>query len=115
MKSLILSALVIAFLPISAQAFKSNAKGVEWAKKVYNRPDGDSSVALVDMILEETKSKKQRRRKLYMYGMENKKFTYSLIRFIEPADVKNLGLLTVDAKKGDSNHYNGKEPCVHKT
>lgn len=104
MKHLIVLQILVIIFCVPGFAFKSNKKGLSWAHKVNDRPDGDSSVSKVDMILE-GRNKKQRKRSMYMYGLETKKKTYNLIRFTHPADIKELGLLTVDTKDKDSNQW----------
>ena len=76
-------------------------KGALIAKKVYERPDGKDSVALIKMTLKR-ESSEPRVRSFYSYTREPELKTQDvLIRFLAPADIKDTGLLTKD-KPGDN-------------
>src|SRR5690606_4377020 len=65
------------------------------AKKVYERIDGDDMVAQATMILH-SKSGDPRTRQFLLYAREPRLGELStLVRFKTPADVQDVGLLTV--------------------
>jgi len=62
---------------------------------VENRDDGDRMIAQMEMILID-KAGHQRVRKMQRFNMDKGEDTYSLIFFLEPADVEDTGFLTYD-------------------
>lgn len=80
---------------------ESIKKGTILAKKVYERPDGKDSAALIKMTLKR-KNSEPRVRTFFSYTREPKLKTQDvLIRFLTPSDIKDTGLLTKD-KPGDN-------------
>lgn len=83
----------------------SNKKGLELARLVYDRPDGNDSAARVTMTLGE-KGKNQRERLLYSYAKEKGAGErWTLMRFITPADIRGTGLLTKDHPGDESDQW----------
>lgn len=92
----------ILWLPYPAHADEA---GIDLATRVYNRPDGDDSVSRAYMILNE-KGHKPRQRKLYTYQIDKgNDESRALMRFTEPADIKNTGLLTYNYPDKDNNQW----------
>ena len=93
---------MIIWLPDATHADEA---GVALATRVYNRPDGDDSVSRAYMILSE-KGHKPRHRKLYTYQIDRENGeSWALMRFTEPADIKNTGLLTYNYPTKDNNQW----------
>jgi hypothetical protein len=87
---------------ISGGPFANNGAGLELAKRVYERADGKDAATLARMILAEP-GQSPRERRLYSYAADRGTHErWSLMRFIEPADVEGTGLLTIDYP-GDEN------------
>ncbi len=79
--------------------------GIALATRVYNRPDGNDAASRAHMILSE-KSHKPRYRKLYSYRLDKGNGeSWTLLRFTEPADIKNTGLLTYNYPGKDNNQW----------
>lgn len=79
--------------------------GERLAQRVYDRPSGKDSTSLVSMSLQE-KGRSPRLRKMLVYRLERKAGEiFSLIRFLEPADIEGTGLLTQDKADGDSSQW----------
>jgi hypothetical protein len=93
---------VILCLPYTTHADEA---GIALATRVYNRPDGNDSVSRAYMILSE-KGHKPRYRKLYTYQLDRDNGeSWALLRFTEPADIKNTGLLTYNYPTKDNNQW----------
>ncbi len=87
---------------ISANAAKD---GRALAQRVYDRPDGKDSVVAGRMILREP-GHKPRNRKTYSFTLDlGNGEVMSLVRFVEPADVNGLGLLTHNYKGDKSDQW----------
>jgi len=72
------------------------------AQAVYDRPDGKDSSSRASMILTE-KGHAPRQRRMYLYRLEKSGGeSLSLIRFTDPPDIKNTGLLTKNVPGEDS-------------
>lgn len=83
----------------------SNEAGIELAKAVYDRPNGDDFSALLVMQLQ-SKDGNPRQRELYSYGKEKGGGErWSLMRFIKPDDVRGTGLLTQDHPGDESDQW----------
>lgn len=68
--------------------------GADLATRVYQRADGDDAASRASMVLTE-KGHKPRYRKLYTYRLDRDDGeSWTLLRFAEPADIKDTGLLT---------------------
>jgi hypothetical protein len=79
--------------------------GTTLAQRVYNRPDGKDVTSKSTMVLE-SKGHKPRYRTLYTYRMDTDDGeTRSLIRFTEPADIKDTGMLTLDSLGQESSQW----------
>ena len=77
--------------------------GRDVMEKVINRDNGDHKTADMEMVLID-KNGSKRTRKIQAYSREFDEGRYSILFFLEPADVKNTGFLTLDykeAKKDD--------------
>jgi len=86
-------------------ATHGNEAGIALATRVYNRPDGNDAASRVHMILSE-KGHKPRYRKLYTYQLDKDNGeSWTLLRFTEPADIKNTGLLTYNHPGKDNNQW----------
>lgn len=84
---------------------KALKKGNLLAKKVYNRPDGKDSAALIKMTLKR-KNSESRVRTFFSYSREPKPKTQDvLIRFLTPTDIKDTGLLTKDQPGENSQQW----------
>ena len=97
----------ILLIMLSCLAGQSLAEtdGTALAQKVYNRPDGRDAVSKSTMTLT-SKGHKPRYRTLYTYRMDtNNRETRSLIRFSEPADIKDTGMLTLDNPEQESSQW----------
>jgi hypothetical protein len=93
---------VILWLPASTRADEA---GIALATRVYNRPDGNDAASRAHMILSE-KGHKPRYRKLYTYQLDKDNGeSWTLVRFTEPADIKNTGLLTHNFPTKDNNQW----------
>jgi len=89
----------VAALPLPAADFST---GLQLATAVYNRPDGQDVSSRARMILQEP-GQQPRQRVLYSYAVDRSNGQrWSLMRFVEPADVEGTGLLTIDYP-GDEN------------
>lgn len=72
------------------------ADGKELATAVYNRPDGDNSLAIGSMVLVK-EGYKPRIRQMYTFTLDKGNGNKSMmIRFKKPVDITNTGLLTLD-------------------
>jgi hypothetical protein len=79
--------------------------GRELAQRVHDRPDGDDVTLLSTMILTE-KDRSPRVRRFYLYRLEKAPGeVLSLVRFISPADIADLGLLTVESPGAQSDQW----------
>lgn len=79
--------------------------GAALAQKAYDRPDGDDVTSVGEMILTE-KGKSPRKRQMYSFGRDNTAGdSWSLIRFMSPADVKGTGLLSLDLASGKEDQW----------
>jgi outer membrane lipoprotein-sorting protein len=96
--------LLIMFSCLSGQSF-AETDGTALAQKVYNRPDGKDAVSKSTMVLK-SKGHKPRYRTLYIYRMDTDDGeTRSLIRFSEPADITDTGMLTLDSPGQESSQW----------
>ncbi len=92
---------------VKAQKSKQDArkKGTILAHKVYQRPDGKDSVALIKMILKR-KNSRPRIRSFFSYKREPQLKTQdAFIRFLSPANIKDTGLLTKDKPGAESQQW----------
>lgn len=74
--------------------------GREIIEKTYNRETPDSSIARVQMIITDAHGK-ERVRVIETYSVEKKGIRKTLIKFIEPADVKGTEFLHIENLKGE--------------
>lgn len=101
---LLLAALALA-LPEARAASESDPEALALATKVYDRPSGRDSVALVTMNLK-GKNRAERVRELVTFSLDlGDSERWSLMRFSLPADVKDTGLLTLDHPGDDSDQW----------
>jgi hypothetical protein len=83
----------------------SSDEGMELATKVYNRPAGKDARSEVTMILKGNK-RQERVRKLITYKLDKGGGErWNMMRFTEPADVKNTALLTKDHPGDESDQW----------
>ena len=94
---------IVAVSWIGTMPYAANAlDGATLATQVYNRADGRDVTSRARMVLTEP-GQSPRERLLYSYAADRKiRERWSLMRFVEPADVAGTGLLTVDYP-GDEN------------
>jgi hypothetical protein len=82
-----------------------DAAGTDLATRVYNRADGSDATSRAQMILSQ-EGHKPRHRELYSYRLDKASGeTLSLLRFTEPADIKDTGLLTYNYPNKDNNQW----------
>ena len=96
--------LLILLSCLAGQAL-AETDGTALAQKVYNRPDGRDAISKSTMALT-SKGHKPRYGTLYTYRLDtNDGETRSLIRFTEPADIKDTGMLTLDSPDQESSQW----------
>lgn len=79
--------------------------GTHIAQRVYDRPDGTTTVTKTLMVLQDRNSQ-PRQREFFTYRKEIKNGeTNLLIRFTSPKDVKDTGLLTQSYMNGKSDQW----------
>jgi len=88
--------LLICFIPGIASS--AELTGREVMERVINRDSGNHKTSDMEMVLIDKKGF-QRIRKIRGYNWESDKGRYSILFFLEPADVKNTGFLTYDYKE----------------
>ncbi len=81
-------------LPVESEALT----GREIMQQVINRDDGDNKISDIEMILIDKKGN-QRVRKMRSFDKNFGSDSYSILFFLEPADIKNTGFLTYDYKE----------------
>jgi hypothetical protein len=100
---LLCSAVFLLLAPFALQA--DEARGRELAEKVYHRPDGRDMTTRGTMVLQ-SRAGSPRRRELIIYRLDKGSGQVStLIRFTDPADIAETGLLTIDKASGDSEQW----------
>lgn len=94
------------FAAISVQAGPpGDPEGIKLAQQVYDRPDGKDATSQVTMLLSE-KGREERKRVLFLYAKEKGPHEqWTLMRFVEPADVEKTGLLTLDHPGDESDQW----------
>ena len=93
---------VILWLPATAHG---DDAGTALATRVYNSADGNDAASRAHMVLTQ-KGHKPRYRKLYTYRLDGESGeTLTLLRFTEPADIKDTGLLTYNYPSKDNNQW----------
>ena len=103
-KSPLSLALLVIFFCLSARSL-AETDGTILAQKVYDRPDGRDVTTKSTMVLEST-GHKRRYRTLYTYRLDTDEGeTRSLIRFTEPADITDTGMLTLDNPGQESSQW----------
>ena len=92
------------FLPIAL--YGSNIiRGNVLASDVYNRPDGNDVVIKGRMILEK-KGRASRTSHTYSYSRDRKDGSVeTLVRFVKPTNIKDLGLLGIDDPSNESRQW----------
>ena len=81
------------------------AAGRELAQQLYDRPRGEDASSRVVMLLQR-EGKPPRRRTLYNFARDRGDAErWTLLRFIEPEDVEDTGLLTLDFKGEESDQW----------
>jgi len=95
---------LLLLIMLSGQSL-ADADGKVLAQKVYNRPDGRDVTSKSTMVLK-SKGHKPRHRTLYTYRMDKDNGeNQSLIRFTEPADIADTGMLTLDSPGEESSQW----------
>ncbi len=101
------AALLALLLPLLAGAFPAFADpaGDDLARRMYNRPDGKDQAARGLMALQQ-QNQPERVRRLYTYSRQNEQNDFwSLIRFTEPADIADTGLLSISLANGQEDQW----------
>jgi hypothetical protein len=94
------AALVVAAPPARAQS-----DGLELARQVYQRPDGRDLSLRATMILRQ-QQRAPRVRELFTYRLDRGPGeVWSLVRFVRPADIDGVGLLTRDFPGGRTRQW----------
>ena len=92
-------------MALLAQPAMSSEEGMELATKVYNRPAGKDARSEVTMIIK-GKKRQERIRKLISYRLDKGGGErWNVMRFTEPADVKDTALLTKDHPGDESDQW----------
>jgi len=105
MKIQVITTLIGFFLLNSLVLAEGAGAGLDLAKKVYYREDGNDSVAFGKMVLIE-KGHKPRERVTTTYTQEKQLGEVkTLIRFSAPANVKHTSLLGMDTPDGNNNQW----------
>ena len=100
---LVCLATLLLFLPFVLRA--DEARGRDLAERVYNRPDGRDMTSRGTMVLRGGGGG-ARTRGLIIYRKDSGGGQVStLIRFTDPADIAETGLLTVDRSSGDTEQW----------
>ncbi len=90
-------------LPFAVTA--DETRGRELAERVYNRPDGNDMTTRGAMVLQQ-RGGSPRSRSLIIYRRDQGPGQVAtLIRFTDPADIAETGLLTIDGASGDSEQW----------
>ena len=87
--------LLICTAPFSAVAFEDEPGARQIMQSVRDRDNGDNAVMEQEMILIDKRGN-QRVRKIKSFLKEFGDDTYSILFFVEPADVRNTSFLTYD-------------------
>lgn len=96
---------LLALIAGTAAAGGPYADGQALAQAVYDRPNGDDSIVAGKMILTES-GKEPRVRDLYTFAKDKGGGqVMNLIRFLTPADVTDVGMLTVDYPGAKSDQW----------
>ncbi len=78
--------------------------GLEVAKKVYDRYDGDDAFFLMDMKLINRKGK-EKKRELKIYVKDYSGLNRTLIVFTSPKDIKGTAFLSIETPEGEDIQY----------
>ena len=105
---------LVAVIVLSMLQFHANAAGtrsgsdpaaLDLAKQVYHRENGEDMSSQVQMVLAD-KGGAPRTRLLYSYAKDKgESERWTLMRFIEPADIDGTGLLTKDYPGDESDQW----------
>ncbi len=105
LKLILCSLLMSNSLYTGAADGESNSAGVELAQSVYDRPMGKDFSSRVIMLLKQ-KGQTPRQRELYSYGKDmGKSERWTLMRFVNPSDIRGTGLLTLDHPGDESDQW----------
>ncbi|MEW5733865.1 MAG: outer membrane lipoprotein-sorting protein [Thermodesulfobacteriota bacterium] len=101
----LLSIALAGLLALAASAYAADAPSLEAQareimQKVHDRDDGKTAVMEQEMILIDKKGG-QRVRRIKSYGKDFGKDSYSIMFFLEPADVRDTSFLTYDYDQED--------------
>ena len=98
---------------LQSYALLADAEGNALAQQVRDRPTGKDSFTLGSMVLLEP-GRAPRVRQMRTYQLEPKNDEqWTLIRFTDPADIADTGLLTLDHASGETDQW-VYLPAVHK-
>lgn len=104
-QSIVNAFLLFLLVFVSTPLFATDDKAMQLAEAVYNRPAGKDSSAQVVMTLKSKKAK-TRVRKLSIFNMDlGGSERWTLMRFSEPTDIKDTGLLTLDHPGDESDQW----------
>ncbi|MDX9740811.1 MAG: outer membrane lipoprotein-sorting protein [Gammaproteobacteria bacterium] len=90
---------------VAGVAAQADERGATLARQVYDRPDGADLTAAGMMELTEAGREPRIRRFVSFRLDRGRGETRSLIRFIEPADIRGTGLLTIDRTGRDADQW----------
>src|SRR6056297_1250129 len=91
---------LISLIPILSTAVLWAQSGLDVMKMVENRPAPDSSLAEMEMTLQNQRGQ-TRLRSMEMAEGSFDGLQHSLIRFTAPADVRGVGLLSIEQEAED--------------
>lgn len=100
-----LAPVLLALVAVPAAPVLADTRGETLARQVHDRPDGDDLTALGHMELTEP-GRDPRIRRFVSYRQDlGGGDRRSLIRFLEPADIRDTGLLTIDRPQGATDQW----------
>lgn len=82
----------------------ADQKGTKLMEQAYNHPSRSGSLGRLKMILTD-KAGGERTRVFFNFSKRQKKRFLSIIRFVQPNNVKNTALLTADRKGGSGDQW----------
>lgn len=91
-------------LPNSYGNLDPKLSGEQIAQKVFDLDNGESAVTEATMVL--IHKGNRRERKMIMVNLDQKNLSrWSMIKFLDPKDIKNTALLTIDLDKEESQQW----------
>ncbi|MBN1649660.1 MAG: outer membrane lipoprotein-sorting protein [Spirochaetales bacterium] len=102
-KQLLLAGFIL--VPLLAVRAQTAAKdGTEIMRQVEARPERSSESTTMQMIITDKRGK-TRERELHIYRSEQNGLEASLMFFLDPADVRGVGFLSLENKKGGDDQW----------